>query len=311
MFGRPAISWCRNYVGVPPKMARRSSAVTAETLLPSSKRSLGVLRAFRQLTTAVFVLVSILIVIWLYVSLESFLVTDSRFFLPGPPEPGEQSEFFRIEGARNVTEAQIAQVFARDFGRSIYLLPLRERRLKLLGVDWVKDASISRLWPNRLVIRLKERTPAAFAQMTAADGTVLLSLVDADGVLLNPQRARPFHLPVLTGMSRSEGDAGRRERMKRFLRLQSELGSSMDKISEIDVSNIDNLKVIQQFDNRALTLMLGNQSYRERYENFLNNHEEIRKRLPDAITLDLRLTDRITAVSTASRPEPPRPGVRR
>ena len=87
--------------------------------------------------------------------------------------------------------------------------------------------------------------------------------------------------------------------MKRFLRMQSELGSYMDKISEIDVSEIDNLKVVQQFDNRALTLMLGNQSYRERYENFLNNHEEIRKRLPDAITLDLRLKDRITAVSTA------------
>ena len=48
--------------------------------------------------------------------------------------------------------------------------------------------------------------------------------------------------------------------------------------------------------------MLGNQSYRERYGNFVNNHDEIRKRLPDAVTLDLRLKDRITAVSTA----PPR-----
>ena len=86
---------------------------------------------------------------------------------------------------------------------------------------------------------------------------MLLSLVDADGVLLDPQRARSFRLPVLTGMSRSEGDASRRERMKRFLRLQSELGSYMDKISEIDVSQVDNLKVVQQFDNRALTLMLG------------------------------------------------------
>jgi cell division protein FtsQ len=284
-------------------MARRSSAATAETLLPGSNRSAGLLRAFRQFTTAVVVLASILVLIWLYVAIENILVTDSRFFLPGPPEPGEQSEFFHVEGARNVTDAQVTQVFARDFGRSIYLLPLRERRLKLLGIDWVKDASISRLWPNRLVIRLKERTPAAFAQMAAADGTVLLLLVDADGVLLDPQRARPFHLPVLTGMSHAEGDAKRRERMKRFLRLQSELGSYMDKISEIDVGDVENLKVIQQFDNRALTLMLGNQSYRERYENFLNNHEEIRKRLPDAITLDLRLKDRITAVASAPRPE--------
>jgi hypothetical protein len=86
--------------------------------------------------------------------------------------------------------------------------------------------------------------------------------------------------------------------MKRFMRMQAELGSYIDNISEIDVSQPDNLKVIQQFDNRALTLMLGNQSYRERYENFLNNHEEIRRRLPDAVVLDLRLKDRITAVGT-------------
>jgi hypothetical protein len=75
----------------------------------------------------------------------------------------------------------------------------------------------------------------------------------------------------------------------------------MDKVSEIDVSEIDNLKVIQQFDDRALTLMLGNQSYRERYENFINNHQQIRTRLPDAVTLDLRLKDRITAVVTSPR----------
>jgi hypothetical protein len=103
-------------------------------------------------------------------------------------------------------------------------------------------------------------------------------------------------------MSRSEGEPLRRERMKRFLRLQSELGSYMDKISEIDVGEVDNLKVVQQFDNRALTLMLGNQSYRERYGNFIHNHDEIRTRLPNAIALDLRLKDRITAVTTAPRP---------
>jgi hypothetical protein len=148
------------------------------------------------------------------------------------------------------------------------------------------------------VIRVKERTPAAAVQLPAADGTLFLSLIDADGVLLYQQRVRPSRLPVLTGITRSESDASRRERMKRFLRLQAELGTYMEKISEIDVTNIDNLKAIQKFDDCAMTLMLGNQGYRERYENLLNNYEDIRKRLPDATILDLRLKDRITAVSS-------------
>ena len=148
---------------------------------------------------------------------------------------------------------------------------------------------------------VQERTPAAFVQTQAADGALMLTLVDAEGVLLDPQRARAFRLPVLTGITRSEGEASRRERMKRFLRIQADLRSYMEKISEIDVSEIDNLKVIQRFEDRALTLMLGNQNYRDRYENFLHNHDEIRNRLPDAVTLDLRLKDRITAVTTAPR----------
>jgi cell division protein FtsQ len=284
-------------------MARRSSGSAAQTSGSISGRTSGTLRALKQFLAAVLLVGAILSVTWLYLAVDRFVVSDSRFFLAGPPEPGERSDFFRIENAHNVTHEQVIQVFGRDFGRSIYLCPLKERRLKLLGIDWVKDASISRLWPNRLVVRLRERTPAAFAQMPAADGSMLLSLVDEDGVLLVPQRARPFRLPVLTGMTRKEGVASRGERMKRFLRMKTELGSHMDRISEIDVAESDNLKVIQQFDNRALTLMLGNQSFRERYENFLNNHEEIRRRLPDAITLDLRLRDRITAVASARRAE--------
>jgi hypothetical protein len=68
----------------------------------------------------------------------------------------------------------------------------------------------------------------------------------------------------------------------------------MEKISEIDVSDVNNLKIIQQFGDRALTLMLGNQRYRERLDRFLNNSQEILERLPDVTTLDLRLSN-ITA----------------
>jgi cell division protein FtsQ len=280
-------------------MGRRSAVATGDALaLPSPKRGASMLRPVKQFVVAMLIVASVISVFWIYLTVDSFLVKDSRFFLPGPPEPGQRSEFFQIEGNVNVTEEQVVQIFATDFGRSIYLCPLERRRLKLLGIDWVKDASISRLWPNRLVIRVKERTPAAAVQLPAADGTLFLSLIDADGVLLYQQRVRPSRLPVLTGITRSESDASRRERMKRFLRLQAELGTYMEKISEIDVTNIDNLKAIQKFDDCAMTLMLGNQGYRERYENLLNNYEDIRKRLPDATILDLRLKDRITAVSS-------------
>lgn len=287
-------------------MARRSASASAQALaLPApAPRGAAIARTLKQVVTIALIVCAVLGLVWAYVALEDFVVTDQRFRLAGPPEPGQQSEFFRIEGIDNVTEEQVLRVFATDFGRSVYLCPLKARRLKLLSLDWVKDASVSRLWPNRLVVRLIERKPAAFAQLKAADGTASLSLIDPDGILLERRRANPFRLPVLTGMTRNEGEPSRRERMKRFLRMQAELGTYMDRISEIDVRELDNVKVVVQFDNRAMVLMLGNQSYRERFENFLNNQGEIRKRLPDALMLDLQLKDRITAVAVPPPPPP-------
>jgi hypothetical protein len=42
--------------------------------------------------------------------------------------------------------------------------------------------------------------------------------------------------------------------------------------------------------------MLGDHDYSLRYQNFLRNYPEIKRRLPDAATLDMRLEDRITVV---------------
>ena len=149
-------------------MARRSAAAAADTMGPAPTRVAALLGAMKQVASAAMVVACLLAVVWVYLTIDNFLVTDSRFFLPGPPEPGERIDTFQIEGIRNVTDEQIIQVFGRDFGRSIFLCPIRERRLKLMGIDWVKEASIQRLWPNRLVISIKERTPAAFVQTPAA-----------------------------------------------------------------------------------------------------------------------------------------------
>jgi hypothetical protein len=53
--------------------------------------------------------------------------------------------------------------------------------------------------------------------------------------------------------------------------------------------------------------MVGNRDYLQRYRNFTDNYAEIRRRLPNAVVLDLRLRDRITAVVTE---EPAAPEMR-
>ena len=64
----------------------------------------------------------------------------------------------------------------------------------------------------------------------------------------------------------------------------------------IDVSDPDNLKITEPWDGRMLTLQMGDHAFAVRYANFVRNYSEIKRSLPGATTLDLRLEDRITVV---------------
>src|SRR5689334_21414817 len=67
-----------------------------------------------------------------------------------------------IEGLRFASRSKVLHVFSGDFNHSIFLTPLAERRRRLLAIDWVQEASISRIWPDRLMVRIRERKPIAF-----------------------------------------------------------------------------------------------------------------------------------------------------
>jgi cell division protein FtsQ len=223
--------------------------------------------------------------------LEQFLIRDSRFAMGGPDGSAEASTL-DIQGAEHASRRAIETVFAEDMGRSVYLLPLADRRATLQTVDWVKDASVARFWPNRVVVRVTERRPVAFLTL----GPSRFGLIDGDGVIL-PQSSGRFHLPVLTGVHPRDPLPERRARVQRMLRLLHDLGAMADKVSEIDVSDGDNLKVIQPYEGRMVTLLLGDQDLGARYQNFVSHYGEIKQKLPGATTLDLRLEDRITVVN--------------
>jgi cell division protein FtsQ len=213
---------------------------------------------------------------------DQFLATDPRFAL---------EEGLLVEGLSHTSRARIEAVFARDMGRSIYLAPLETRRRSLLGIDWVKDASISRLWPNRLAVRIVERRPVAFL---VAPGGGLPALIDADGVILTlPPRAE-LALPALTGITREQSAEVRKARIGQVLDLLRDAKTHAGRISEVDAADPNNLKVTLMSQGRAFRLWLGNRNYRARLDNFLKFYSEISRRLPGAETFDLRLDDRIT-----------------
>ena len=231
----------------------------------------------------------------LFYQFDQFLASSGLFALEGSPGQAERSNL-RIEGAVFASRERIARVFAQDFGHSIHLLPLAQRRRSLLAIDWVRSASVSRQWPNRVVVQIQERTPVAFAALPAAgQGSFETAVIDGEGVILEPPAQARFTLPVLFGVSREQPQPVRRERVGRMLELIQEVYPFSGQISEVDVGDPENLKITQSIGGRVVRLLLGNQRFLPRLRNFLNHYPEIRRRLPKATAFDLRLEDRITA----------------
>lgn len=234
---------------------------------------------------------------------EEFLIKDDRFRIPDAEELAAPNPGLLIEGVHYAPASQIRHVFAEDFGRSLYLVPIRKRRNELLQIAWVEDASVSRIWPDTISVRIRERVPVAFVRLPPNhnDGLYQLALIDSHGYILRPRMKAKFTLPVIRGVREEETLENRRARVRRVLSMLKELGPLGDEISEINVADPNNLIVAERVKDGVVNLMLGDENYADRLRNFLLNYEEIKARRPNTTTLDLRVDGLITAVGDDQR----------
>jgi cell division protein FtsQ len=241
---------------------------------------------------------AILVLVIVVQRAEAFLATDRRFLLAAT-EPGSTgSPGLTVKGANLASAAELHRVFRADEGRSVFTTPLGQRAVQLTKVQWVKAARVSRVWPNRLEVAIDERRPVAFVHFDPArrGQAVRPRLIDADGELLPVVEHRKFNLPVLTGIREDQTREERVRLVRIMTRLCNELGDAGTRISEIDVSNPDNVRIVYPTPHRAVRLILGDRNWRERLDKFFRHYPEIRQNLPRAIELDLRLDSHIPAV---------------
>jgi len=202
----------------------------------------------------------------------------------------ENADALTLQGLRYTSRAKVQRVFFADFGRSVFGVPLAERRRRLLAIDWVEDATVSRIWPDRLAVRIRERRPVAFVFFRSG-----VLLIDSHGVLLDPPAQAQFTFPVLSGVREDESEAQRAQRVHVLLKVQEELAYNAKDLSEVNASDLENIRIVTQVESRALEFIMGDGNFGQRYQNFLNHYPEIKRRSPEVKSFDLRLDDRITA----------------
>jgi cell division protein FtsQ len=98
-------------------------------------------------------------------------------------------------GVRNMKLSTISAIVDEQKTRSLALIDLGEIRRRLLEQGWVADAQVSRRYPNKILVRITERKPAAVWQHQGQ-----LKLIAADGALLDEvDRDAIPDLPLLIG----------------------------------------------------------------------------------------------------------------
>ena len=201
----------------------------------------------------------------------------------------ESSDDIEIAGLQNVTRFQIMEVVGGDIGRNIFFVPLGERKKALEKIPWVESASVMRFVPNRLKIEIHERTPVAFARVGSR-----IFLIDPVGTLMDLPAAgkKKYSFPVILGMNSGEPPSTRAARMKIYNDLVSQLDAggahySQD-LSEVDLSDLEDVKVLASDPQGEVLVHLGSSNYLDRYKVYVSHVREWRQQFDKLESVDLR-----------------------
>jgi cell division protein FtsQ len=188
------------------------------------------------------------------------------------------------------------------FGMNILRISLEEKKKQLESIPWVRTATVTRIYPNRLAVKLVERTPIAFVNMGGR-----LKLVDAEGVLLDKPERASFDFPVLTGLDAANGQAERVARLALYSTFQHQIAGGIRgsgwMVSEVDLADPDDLKAMLVEGRDTLQVHFGHGDFQQRFQNFLTLLPEVRKAQGRIDSIDLRYRNQII-VNPESSQEP-------
>ncbi len=206
----------------------------------------------------------------------------------------DSSDQIEVSGAQHVAHAQIMEVMGGDIGRNIFFVPLAQRKQQLEQIPWVESASVMRFVPNRLRIEIHERTPVAFARIGSH-----ISLIDAGGTLMElaPGGKHKYSFAVIAGMNAGEPLSTRAARMKNYNELVRELDSGgarySQELSEVDLSDPEDVKVLAADANGEVLVHLGSGNYLQRYKTYITHVQQWRQQFEKLESVDLRYDGQI------------------
>jgi cell division protein FtsQ len=208
-----------------------------------------------------------------------------------------------FHGCKQTKPNQLEGIIRRDFPSNVLLIDLHNLKTRLEKETWIKKVEIQRILPSDLVIYVQERSPSAILEISGD-----LMLADSDGILLDvydPIYGK-LDAPIIKGFLGKDAENFRRNheenaaRIRQALDMLAEIESGSlsyaRKISEIDVSDPNNMKILLVDDSAEI--YLGEKDYLKRFRKLMDNlsvYQDVKNQYnDDIVSVDLRLPGQIT-----------------
>jgi cell division protein FtsQ len=179
---------------------------------------------------------------------------------------------FHNEQAHEIEQALMPYVKG-DF----FTANLTNARASLLGLSWIRDVSLKRRWPNRIIVQIEEQVPVA-----VWNDALLLN--DAAGVFKHRYVDQTRILPRLSGPAGSE-----REVLERFMLWSGWLRQAGLPLAGIRLDERHSWTLVTE---GGITINLGKEKLEARLRRFLQTFpRHLRPRMAEVRAIDLRYSN--------------------
>ena len=203
----------------------------------------------------------------------------------------------RVVGCRHQDAEKLKEIVYTEFPANTLRINLAEVRQRLEKEPWVKRAALQRVLPSMLILHVTERTPTAIVELKGEQ-----MVADGYGILLGAYDSgfRKLNSPIFKGFLGADPETYQMyqeentNRIERGLAMLTEVAAAspeiVRKISEVDLSDHNNMKILM--DDDTVEICLGGEDYSKRIRNFVNDpekrYQELKSRGFEVEQIDLR-----------------------
>jgi cell division septal protein FtsQ len=180
-----------------------------------------------------------------------------------------------VEGATRASREDIRAAVLRLSNAGVWQSDIGAIAEELRGLPWVRDAVVTRVLPAGLRVRVTEREPRVIARTSQGK----LVWVDDDGVMLGSASPGGEDF-FFRGFDEGNNEQARRENRARIT-LATELKGNWEKsglskrVSEVDLSDLRDVRVHLAGEDSGIQIVLGEQDYTKRFQQALEKLDQL------------------------------------